>query len=311
MKKLLFISHPQGAEDKEPFYQALKKKYECLFWKHETKLMGGRNFDVLDLENIGDLDIVYIHAGSISDAVLESIKRNCNNPIAVQWSGDCRDELFHDTLRLKGLVDITLLACGMGEQKKMYEKELGRVEWFPHGVTDWQFLPVNKDAKGIIFIGNNYEHFSGARDRAEICKQLKETYGDLFKVYGNGWGDIGEGTIPFEENHLYYNKAAIGIDGSIFNDKDGYFSHRPLQIMAAGCLCMVRRFPQYEKSFHPRSFCTWDNADELIKTIDSFLGDKELRNYYAETNQISMKKRFHYDALVERFENILNAKVTA
>lgn len=302
MKRLLFISHPQGTEDKEPFYQALKKKYECVFFDFN----GGINYFIPLY-----LDYIYIHAGSISKDTLNGIRQVNTTAKAIQWSGDCRDELFHDTLRLKGLVDITLLACGMGEQKKMYEKELGRVEWFPHGVSDWQFLPVNKDAKGIIFIGNNYEHFSGARDRAEICKQLKETYGDNFKIYGNGWGDIGEGTIPFEENHLYYNKALIGIDGSIFNDKDGYFSHRPLQIMAAGCLCMVRRFPQYDKSFNPLSCSTWDNIGHLIEMVNMYLTDNELRHYVAKANQISMKKRFHYDALVERFDNIINEQTTA
>jgi hypothetical protein len=191
----------------------------------------------------------------------------------------------------------------MGKQKEMYEKEMGRVEWFPHGVADWQFLPVNPDVKGIIFIGNNYEHFSGARERAEVCKKLKEVYGDEFKIYGNGWGDIGEGTIPFEQNHIYYNKALVGIDGSIFNDKDGYFSHRPMQIMAAGSACCVRAIPSIRACF-PLHW-TWSAFDQLREMIDYYKNSEIARNFAVNQQQEYVRSHYHWDVLADKFDKIL------
>ena len=291
MRRLLYIGHPHATPEKEDWYKALQKKYECTFYCPDN----GREY-------FHSFDIIYIHAGSIAYERCLQIKAQFPNAKTVQWTGDCRDNLMPDVLRLKGLVDITLLACGMGKQKEMYEKEMGRVEWFPHGVSDWQFKEINPNAKGIVFIGNNYGLFSGDIARAEICKQLKQDYGDEFKVYGNGWGDIGEGTVPFEENHIIYNNALIGIDGSIFNDKDGYFSHRPLQIMAAGCYCPVKVFPQVRLCF-PLHW-TWDTYSDL-KTLINEARNPDRRSFLVKQQQEFVRNNYHWDVLVERFDKII------
>lgn len=296
MKRLLYVGHPHATPDKEDWFKALQNKYECMFFNYN----GGQYVVPTGL------DYIYIHAGSISTDTLLTIQGVNLKATTVQWTGDCRDDLMPDVLRLKGLVDITLLACGMGAQKEMYEKEVGRVEWFPHGVADWQFRKVNPDAKGIVFIGNNYGLFSGDIARAEICKKLKEVYKDDFKIYGNGWEDIAAGTVtvPFEQTPDIYNNACISIDGSIFNDKDGYFSNRPLCAMAAGSLTCVRSFPQVDGSF-PLQW-TWRDFVELKEKIDEALLRPDLRNLMASAQQTYVKANYHYDALVERFDKIIS-----
>jgi len=298
--KLLYIGHPHATPEKEDWYQALKKVYDCTFYTKELT-----RYQI-------DFDIIYVHAGSISYRTLFCLKYWNDQPGGVSskgkivvWTGDVREDLMSDVTMYNGIADIVLLACGMGKQKEMYEKEMGcPVHWFPHGVAEWNFRPVNENSEGLIFIGNNYEHFSGARDRYEINKQLKAKYGDKFKIYGNGWGDIGEGvTVPFEDTPDYYNKAYIGIDGSIFNDKDGYFSNRPLDVMAGGSVCLVRSFPAVRKCFELD--WTWDDFDSLVRLMNKFKNN-EYRNFIAKQQQQFVRDNFHYDVLAQKFLNIIN-----
>lgn len=241
-------------------------------------------------------DIIFMQSGALSIAEMQNLRVN-TNAIFLQWNGDCRETVLPEVLMGKGICDITCLAVGIA-QKEMYEKELGhRVEYLQHGVGDTSFrIPkTNFAERKIIFIGNAYSEFSGAIERNELCELLSYQYAN-FEVIGSGFNEPkynNTRTVPYSQVPEIYNDAYISISANIFNDKEGYYSNRPLDIMAAGGCCLMRYTPNAERWFTDMEDCVFYRSnDEAVEKIKMLLMDLDLRNAIAKNGQDKVRK-FH------------------
>lgn len=285
MKKLLFI--PLGWQHKPnpDLFNAFKKEFETHHHESMTESI------------LFYPDYIYVQCGAISVSDLYELKKESGAKV-VQWTGDARAELMQNVLEYKNIADLTLLAVGIG-QKEMYEKALNHpVGYLQQGVFNSFFLPVKQmdgdEENEVVFIGNNYDHFEGAVERTELCKMLSE-YGN-FEVIGNGFNSpefTNDRSVPYIDSAQIYNDAYISISHACFNDIEGYYSNRTLDIMAAGGCCLMRRVPNCEELFVDMKHVVYyrDN-EEAFEKINMLFCNPEIRNCISLEGQ-KFVKRFH------------------
>ena len=219
-------------------------------------------------------DLVYVHAGSIANNELQWVK-NSTDALWTQWTGDCRDDLLEPVMMGKRIYDLTFLATAGGQGRK-YQRALKHpVYRLEHAVADWQFKEVRNDVERIVFVGNNYTHLRGGKEREEINKFLSFQLDD-FAVYGNGWNSgyySHAGILPFEETPFMYNSAIAGLGHNNYQNIRGYHSNRPLGILAAGTVLLMRKFKGIKDYFQDGENClvykTKEEALDLIKELKS------------------------------------------
>ena len=294
MKKILYIPLDYQIGAQKDLFEGL-----CNFF--ETKFYSG----VSDAINFCP-DYIYVQSNVIPATELSQIKDK-TNAFIFQWTGDCREDLLPDVMAYKDVCDLTLLACGLA-QKDMYEEALNHpVLYLQHGVANWSFRDVDLSTRtnyDIKFIGNAYNHFSGAIERNELCKILSAEF-ESFEVIGSGFNlpeFRNSRTVPFKDVFDIYNKSYIGISSSIFNDKKGYWSNRTLDIMASGTCCLVRYVDKLEETFTDMVDCVffYSNQDAVDK-IKMLIENENLRNEIAQNGQ---RKVANFHTYIKRAEEI-------
>ncbi len=285
MKRLLFIPQDYEYVPYKEFFVELCKQFYSVYYTDQTT--------ALDFKP----DYVFVHSSAINPFVLIELKEQCNCYI-IQWTGDIRPEPLEQVLNYKGIADLTLLASGIG-QKEMYEKAMnGPVNYLQHFVSQSQYIPVNNEPNNnILFIGNAYSHFPGGAERNELCAKLSGLYPN-FEVIGNGFNTPeynNHRTVLYNDTQPLYNSAYISISANIYNDCEGYWSNRPLNIMAAGGCCLMRYVPGMERVFKDGEHCVfYKSNEEAVEKIEILVNDKELRNKIAAAGQ-KLVMEFHSD----------------
>lgn len=297
--KLVFIPLDYKFNPHRDWYLQLNKYFNCQY------------FVSTGLAIAFNPDVIFMQSGALTLAEMQNLRVN-TNAIIVQFTGDCREEPLPEVLMGKGICDITALACGIA-QKEMYERELGhRVAYLQHGVggTAFRFPKTNFAERKIVFIGNAYSEFSGAIERNELCELLSGLYLN-FEVIGSGYSEPkynNTRTVPYVEVPTIYNESYISISANIFNDKEGYYSNRPLDIMAAGGCCLMRHSPNLERCFTDMEDCVFYRSNlEAVDKIQMLLQFPELRNRIAAKGQDKVFKNHTYEQRVLELINIIKS----
>lgn len=297
MKKLLFIPLGWELKPNPDLFYAFSKKFETM---HYESLVEAILFCP---------DFIYVQSGAIDVSVIHELKRECGSYV-IQWTGDCRpNELLPEVMNYKNVADLTLLVAGIG-QKEMYEKALGSpVGYLQQGVFNSFFMkPQLYPNADIVFIGNNYDHFEGAIERTNLCKTLSLTF-DEFEVIGNGFNHPefnNHRSCDYLESAKIYNEAYISISHACFNDVEGYYSNRTIDIMASGGCCLMRRFPNCEDFFTDMKHCVfYSNNEECVDKIKMLFRNPEIRNSIA-LEGFNFASKFHsFDVRVNQIKNKL------
>lgn len=286
--RLLYIPLQPGDKNTDDLYKAFCKKHEVHFYKS------------IEDSIAFNPDVAYIHSGALDWWIVQYLKES-TKALWTQWTGDCdENKLLEPVLRYKDICDHTFLACGAG-MKKPYEDALGHpVHWLPHAVADWQFREVKEDAQGIVFIGNNYTHFSGGQERFDLVQELSKRKD--FTVYGSFSEPIAWDKVPDA-----YNNAFIGLSNNLINNVELYFSNRPLNVMAAGSLCLMRYVPGIEEFFTNGKDCIFYNSVRECLTILNHerVNPRGIRNFIARNGQANVRANFMYDNIVQMFEKAI------
>ena len=297
MKKLLFIPLGWQSKPNPDLFNAFCKEFETL---HYESLVEAILFDP---------DFIYVQCGAISVSDLYELKKESGAKV-VQWTGDCRAELMQNVLEFKDIADLTLLAVGIG-QKEMYEKALNhRVGYLQQGVFNSFFLPVKTEFEtgSVVFIGNNYDHFEGALERTELCEVLSECF-EYFEVIGNGFNSpefSNTRSVPYIDSAEIYNNAYISISHACFNEIEGYYSNRTLDIMAAGGCCLMRRVPNCEELFvDMKHVVYYRDSEEAVDKIIMLFSNPEIRNSVSLAGQNLVKKFHTFDYRVKEIKSAL------
>lgn len=295
MKKLLFIPQDYQHRPYEEFYLELCKEFDCLYYQHQTVSL------------IFKPDYIFVHSSAIHPDLLRQF-----NSFIIQWTGDIRPEPLGQVLAYKNLADLTLLASGIG-QKEMYEQAMGgTVGYLQHFVSQSQYIPVNNEPNNnILFIGNAYDQFPEGKERNELCAKLSAIYPN-FEVIGNGFNTPeynNTRTINYADTQPLYNNAYISISANIYNDCEGYWSNRPLNIMAAGGCCLMRYVPDMERYFTDGKHCVfYKSNEEAAQVIGALMNNKDLRNRIAAAGQ-QLVMEYHSDKYrVSEIKKFINEK---
>lgn len=301
MKRLLFIplDWQLPVKPHQAYYTSLASHFNVLYYLDQPSSI---NFSP---------DIIFVHSGALVPELLTELK-DMTGATVIQWTGDCRSELLQPVMSYKGICDITALACGIG-QKDMYEDAMGhKVYYLQHAVEPYQFLSVRENLtkpEKVVFIGNNYDQFPGAVERTQLCKALSIVFSANFEVIGNGFASHefkNSRAIKYDQTPEIYSNSYIGISANIYNDIEGYWSNRPLDIMAAGSCCLMRYTPRMEKWFTDMQDCVFFSSNtEAISKIQMLLDNPELRNKIALTGQKKVKMFHSYDSRVLELMEII------
>lgn len=232
MKKLLFIPLHYDKNPNPDFFKGLAGVFDVELFGRETHM---------------EYDYVFCQFGAIEPHNLFTIKETSQAKV-IMWTGDARAEPMENVTQYKGACDLALLAVGVG-QKSMYETALCcPVDYMQQGVFNSFFIePRELFGGAITFIGNNYDHFDGAVERTELCKLLAKEFHE-FETIGNGYSAEHNNKVSctYEQSAIIYNRSFMSISHACFNDIEGYYSNRTLDIMAAGGLCLMRYTPNIQ-----------------------------------------------------------------
>jgi len=299
MKKLIYI--PLGWETKAhpDLYHSFCKEFETL--EHETLL------DSIEFKP----DYIYVQCGALRTNDLFELKKE-TGAIVIQWTGNCTIEPLHEVLIYKNIADLTLLASGIG-QKEMYENILHHpVHYWQHAVAPSHFRSVKTDItdNSIRFVGSNYGQFEGALERTNLCELLTKEF-ESFEVWGNGFADPTKfrnpNSIPYREVFDLYNKSYICVSSNILNSIEGYWSNRPLDIMASGSCCLMRYVPNMESVFTDMKDCVfYKSNEEAVKKIKMLINNPSIRNSISLEGQKKVMEFHDFDYRVKQLKKIIN-----
>lgn len=201
-----------------------------------------------------DIIFVQIQDSNYPDAV-RSVLRHWKNKgtKVISWSGDIR----HETPQwMWDLAEVSTVTCFSNDRDVNNLREKGyKSEFLQIGIDPEIFTPegeADPNAGKIVFLGNHAPHFPYGRLRLQMVKELKQTYGDDFKVYGNGWPyNDGECNVknPLDDVATWQKKEAaiyrgcqIAISMSSFNESR-YTSDRLFRAMGCGAFTIIHEFP--------------------------------------------------------------------
>lgn len=255
----------------------------------------------------GNFDYVLLQSGAFTLSALNIIQSTLGNPKVIQWTGDCRPDVLPEVMAYKETADLTLLVAGIG-QKEMYETALGSpVDYLQQGVFNSFFIaPIKIDSGKVVFIGNNYDQFPGAVERSLLCLDLAKF--SEFETIGNGWDRCYNNTrsIPYDQSAKIYNESYISISHACFNDVEGYYSNRTLDIMAAGGCCLMRRTPNIEQFFTDGYDCVlYSTNEEAVEKIKYLQARTEIRNLIALNGHNTAKQKHTFGVRAKEIKQLI------
>ncbi len=300
VKRVLFIPQNYFVEPRphQEWFEEFNKVFDCTYF----------NEMMLNKNNLGKVDFIFVQSGAIPLSLLRTLRINTEAQV-IQWTGDCRSDCMSGVTDYRGHLDLTLLAVGIG-QREMYEKVLlSPVDYLQQGVFKEFFIPAQELQTGnIVFIGNNYDQFEGAIERTELCKTLSSCF-DSFEVIGNGFNLAGfnnKRSVPYIDSAKIYNESYISISHACFNEIEGYYSNRTLDILASGSCCLMRYVPNVEKFFTDMEHVVfYKTNDEAVEKIKFLLDNPEVRNKIANNGCILAKEKHTFAYRVKEITEYL------
>ena len=302
MNKLLYIT---GGNNEEGLSSAFKKfvpqyheiVYRDLIMNYDIYGFNERLIPMIkeinpDVIFIQGNDIGYITVGSIKK-IHHEIKPN----LFLCWSSEGHEPIpkWYDDI-------LPYVICCFASENNVIEVQ-GR------GYPSYHFNLFDEDVynpmesgklKDIVFAGDNYTKFPMSKFRLNMVNFLEDTYGEKFHVFGNGW--VRGKFASRREMNVNYNQAKIGIDCSNI-ELSRYTSGRPMHIMASGCLCLMKHYPNDEMDFtdgvHVRF---WDTYEQLQELIDYYLVHVQEREEIAAAGNLWVREKFGYKNL----EKVIN-----
>jgi len=312
MKKLLYLPLIyQGGNEQWDLLKAFQKVYEVKTLDHLN--LNEANGLLAGLVEGWQPDIVHCQfSDHIDPVVVKSLKEKYPAIVWTQWTGDCRPYPLPLIAEFGKIVDLTLLASGIG-QKELYEKAgVKKVGYWQHAAPDWAFLPQlpHEERKGIVMLAHNYDPIDPSGDRKELVERLSQEFDD-FIVYGSGWTDnVRHGDpIPWPKQSPIYQKAKISVGTNGVNTVTGYWSDRPYLAMASGTPHLTHYVSGWEEQFDigVESF-TYRSIDDAVTKLKWILqADPALIDEVGRVGQAKVRENHTFDKRVEEYQEMVAA----
>lgn len=268
------------------------------------------NYDIKYWVNELQPDIVLMHIQKAGVISIDTLNYIASKSMVVNWTGDVRDPIPQWIIEAGQHISLTLFSnfndvhtCQQLGIKSDFLQVGYDTDKFTHPTP---YIDFNTD---IVFMGSHYKDVFPLSDlREKMVLQLKEIYGNRFKVYGSGWDkNITSGIIEnFTEECNIYHRAKIAINLSHFNYLQ-YSSDRLFRIMGSGAFCLSHNYLGIQKDFEPgKDLEIWNNIDELIEKIEYYLANDLERNTIAANGNKKVASNFTWINFAENLLKITN-----
>jgi spore maturation protein CgeB len=256
-------------------YRGLEKELFAISSEYKSiKLSPQVNVEMLECVKNFTPDIIFMQIQRENIVSVETVKKLHDQGFKIiNWTGDVRTpipQFYFDlapycTTAFSNMTDvITMRDYG-------FKSEFLQIG-YDQNIFNKKYVYKDLD---IVFLGTNYGagKFPLSEQRIEMVHRMKKEFGERFRVYGSGWGNLSSGNITDQNAECdIYNRAKIGINFSHFN-YSRYSSDRIFRLMGSGCFCLTHKYQDINDDFPPGVFSTWESIDELIEKCHIYLGD--------------------------------------
>ena len=269
------------------------------------------NETIITTANKFNPDIIFIQIqtpGFIHERTVMELKKN--GAFVVNFTGDVRTPIPKWYYDLGKHIDLTLFSNRTDVEEM--KRNGYRAEFLEYAIDETIYTPEGASipTRDIVFMGNHYgnDYFPLSMERNRMVDYMKNTFGNKFGVYGNGWqGANGNYNGSQPQEAAAYRGCKIAINISHFEYKD-YSSDRLLRILGSGAFCLCRWFPNVEDRFgdgyHLR---VWKTFDELRDLCIYYLANDEKRKRIAANGQRYCHDNFTFDHFAKNILKLSNA----
>ncbi|MDP2850885.1 MAG: glycosyltransferase [Sulfuricurvum sp.] len=316
-KLVVYYIGASEAQDKTGFLQALVKfadvtcfyKEDGSYGQYENKHYNGILGETLNtrkvIEEIENLisnnrkpDLIFMQAWGHSfelDPLIEFKQRHSLKFINIglderlnYWVKTPNERQYN--LGISGLIPLVdLMLVANPETADWYLKENTPALWFSMASSLDFYHPIPSVTKkyDVGFIGNKYGY------REELVMSLIKA-GIRVEARGSGWEG---GTIPFEENNLFFNecKIVLGI-GTVGHCKDFYTQKlRDFDAPLSGAAYVTHNNPDLLQLYTPDEIIVCDTIDDFIRNIKELLQNDAKRIALAQKGFEKAKDQHTYE----------------
>lgn len=328
-KLVVYYIGASEAQDKTGFLQALVKfadvtcfyKEDGSYGQYENKHYNGILGETLNtrkvIEEIENLisnnrkpDLIFMQAWGHSfelDPLIEFKQRHSLKFINIglderlnYWVKTPNERQYN--LGISGLIPLVdLMLVANPETADWYLKENTPALWFSmaSSLDFYHPIPSVKKKYDVGFIGNKYGY------REELVMSLIKA-GIRVEARGSGWEG---GTIPFEENNLFFNecKIVLGI-GTVGHCKDFYTQKlRDFDAPLSGAAYVTHNNPDLLQLYTPDEIIVCDTIDDFIRNIKELLQNDAKRIALAQKGFEKAKDQHTYEKRLSELLAFLGA----
>lgn len=249
-------------------------------------------------------DLVWMQVqteGVVTHYALSELKKH--GAFVINWTGDVRQPLPRWYLETGKEIGLTLFTNWVDI---ITARDQGiNADFCPIGYDPDIYRPDYNVPKSIevAFFANNYNgQFPLSDYRAQIATFMKSTFGERFKLFGNGWkrpdGNYNH-SQPEEAKILRQCKIAINV--SHF-DYEGYSSDRLNRILGCGVMCLTHPFQGMELlGLEDGVNCvTFGDLSELQSKVTYYLSHETERKKIAAAGHKLAVDRLTFTVMIEK-----------
>lgn len=247
---------------------------------------------------------IQIQNEGITEETLQKLQ--ASQAHVINWTGDVRAPIPDFYFHYGEYVDVTCFSNM--HDVKIFNKYGYRSEFLQIGFDPEIYSPEGekKQVEDIVFMGSNTRGFPLSQYRAQMVQFLKQTYGNRFGVYGNGWMGLESGNYMGDQHGeaAVYRGAKIAINCSHFN-YERYSSDRLFRALGCGVCVASHKYKGVTQDFiEAKELMLWDDFDQLKVVVDAMLFDETWRNNIAAAGLEVGKKYFTFIKMCENIVRI-------
>jgi hypothetical protein len=275
MLKLLHVGLSANGEPLNGLQKAFIKKFHYREIASRQPLI---NEHIVATCNDFKPDIVFIQVQQRNIVSIEAVEHARKlGAFVINWTGDVRSPIPSWYEEFGRHIDLTCFSnvndvetlCSRG-----IKSDFLQIGYDPEIYSPPPFKSYHEQP--ILFLANNSgTKFPLSEYRAYLAKTLRQTYKTQFGLYGNGWGELSNGSYYGDQlgEARLYQGGKIAINVSHFEYKR-YSSDRLFRILGSGIFCLCKKYPEVEIDFQDGiDLVLWETEKELLEKIDYYMDE--------------------------------------
>lgn len=228
-----------------------------------------------------DITFIQLQAEGILDP--QTAYDISRNTFVINWTGDIRATVPAWMLGVGRNIQLTAFS-NMPDVDTCNQMRI-KADYLDIGINPeiYKHRPLNKEYEIVAMFNDYGPQFPLSHFRRKVVHEMKAAFGDRFKVFGIGWGNVASGNLngSQEDESIAYNKSKIALNISHFN-YHRYSSDRLLRILGSHTFCLSHNFSGIELDYKiGEHLDVFGDIPDLIQKCHLYLADNEARDRIA------------------------------